>query len=182
MDFELDYLKDEKNGDWEISTFEISESFAKLRNVFERNPDMYYYPGKYKELTYKKQVIMSNTQMERKTHILAINKAKGNVLVAGLGLGMFIYNIKDKDDVESITVIEKSKEVIEMVSKYFKDCKKIKIINQDIFEYKPEICFDFAFFDIWNDISEDNLKDFKILRKKFKNIPVKFFWNETLLK
>lgn len=181
MDFELNYLENEKNGDWEISTFEISESFAKLRNLFENNPDMLIVPGKYKRLTYKKDVIMSNTQMERRTHYPAIKKAKGNVLVAGLGLGMFIHNIMNKPGVKSITVVEKSKEVIEMVGKYFKDCEKIKIINEDIFNYKSNIKFDFAFFDIWKDISFDNIKDFEILDEKFKKIPVKFFWSKSFL-
>lgn len=182
MNFNLEYLKDEKIGDWRIETFEIPEDYARMRNVFIKNPLMKLEGGIYKKLINRIDgVVMSNTPMERKTHIEAINKAKGNVLVAGLGLGMYLQNIKDKEEVTSITVIEKSKEVIELIAKYFKDCQKIKIINEDIFNYTPDIKFEFAFLDIWSDISEDNLVEFDILREKFKDIPEIICWSEDII-
>jgi hypothetical protein len=182
MNFNLEYLKDEKIGDWRIETVEIPEDYARMRNVFIKNPLMKLEGGIYKKLINRIDgVVMSNTPMERKTHIEAINKAKGNVLVAGLGLGMYLQNIKDKEEVTSITVIEKSKEVIELIAKYFKDCQKIKIINEDIFNYTPDIKFEFAFLDIWSDISEDNLVEFDILREKFKDIPEIICWSEDII-
>lgn len=182
MNFNLEYLKDEKIGDWRIETVEIPEDYARMRNVFIKNPLMKLEGGIYKKLINRIDgVVMSNTPMERKTHIEAINKAKGNVLVAGLGLGMYLQNIKDKEEVTSITVIEKSKEVIELIAKYFKDCQKIKIINEDIFNYTPDIKFEFAFLDIWSDISEDNLVEFDILREKFKDIPEIICWGEDII-
>lgn len=182
MNFTLEHLKNETIGDWRIETFEIPENFAKMRNFFIKNPLMKLEGGIYKKLVNKLDgVIMSNTPMERKTHIEAINKAKGNVLVAGLGLGMYLQNIKDKEEVTSITVIEKSKEVIELIAKYFKDCQKIKIINEDIFNYTPDIKFNFAFLDIWSDISEDNLVEFDILREKFKEIQEIICWSEDII-
>ena len=137
--------------------------------------------GKYKKLTNKKGIVMSNTLMEQKTHIKAINNAHGNVLVAGLGLGMFLHNIKDKKNIESIIVVEYSKEVIQIVGKYFKEYDKIKIINNNIFDYIPNIKFDFAFFDIWSDISEENRKDFQILKEKFSEINEIICWSEDIL-
>lgn len=182
MNFNLEYLKDEKIGDWRIETVEIPEDYARMRNVFIKNPLMKLEGGIYKKLINRIDgVVMSNTPMERKTHVEAINKAKGNVLVAGLGLGMYLQNIKDKEEVTSITVIEKSKEVIELIAKYFKDCQKIKIINEDIFNYTPDIKFEFAFLDIWSDISEDNLVEFDILREKFKDIPEIICWSEDII-
>lgn len=182
MNFNLEHLKDEKIGDWRIETFEIPEDYARMRNVFIKNPLMKLEGGIYKKLINRiGGVIMSNTPMERKTHIEAINKAKGNVLVAGLGLGMYLQNIKDKEEVTSITVIEKSKEVIELTAKYFKDCQKIKIINEDIFNYTSDIKFEFDFLDIWSDISEDNLVEFDILREKFKEIPEIICWSEDII-
>ena len=182
MNFNLEYLKDAKIGDWRIETVEIPEDYARMRNVFIKNPLMKLEGGIYKKLINRIDgVVMSNTPMERKTHIEAINKAKGNVLVAGLGLGMYLQNIKDKEEVTSITVIEKSKEVIELIAKYFKDCQKIKIINEDIFNYTPDIKFEFAFLDIWSDISEDNLVEFDILREKFKDIPEIICWSEDII-
>lgn len=181
MDFELSFLKEEKIGEWEISSFEIDEFYAKPRNLFIKNPLMKLKAGKYKKLTNKKGIVMSNTLMEQKTHIKAINNAHGNVLVAGLGLGMFLHNIKDKKNIESIIVVEYSKEVIQIVGKYFKEYDKIKIINNNIFDYIPNIKFDFAFFDIWSDISEENRKDFQILKEKFSEINEIICWSEDIL-
>ena len=124
---------------------------------------------------------MSNTPMEQITHIKAINNARGNILVAGLGLGMYLYNIKDKKNIESITVVEYSDEVIQMVGKYFKEYDKIKIIKDNIFDYIPNIKYDFAFFDIWSDISEENRKDFQILKEKFSEIKEIICWSEDIL-
>ena len=182
LNFDLNHIKDEALGDWAIETFEIPEFYAKIRNLVEKNHLMHLKPGTFKRLTYRGHVIMSNTAMERRTHVEPIKRAKGNVLVAGLGLGMYLQNIKDKEDVTSITVVEYSKEVIELIGKYYKDCEKIRIINEDIFEYVPDINFDFAFFDIWSDTNEHNLKDFELLREKFNNIPDMNFWSEDIIK
>ena len=181
MDFKLNYLNDEKIGDWEISSFKIDEFYAKARNLFIKNPLMKLKAGEYKKLTNKNCIVMSNTPMEQITHIKAINNAHGNVLIAGLGLGMFLHNIKNKKNIESITVIEYSNEVIQMVGKYFKEYDKIKIINENIFDYIPNIKFDFAFFDIWSDISEENRKDFQILKEKFSEINEIICWSEDIL-
>lgn len=182
MNFDLSYIEDEQIGEWKVATFEIPKDYTIMRNVFIENPLMKLEPGVYKKLVSEKLgIVMSNTPMEQKTHIEAIDKAKGNVLVAGLGLGMYLQNIKDKEEVTSITVIEKSKEVIEIIGKYYTDCDKIKIINEDIFNYIPNIKFDFAFLDIWPDISKDNLVEFDILRKKFNSIPEIICWSEELL-
>lgn len=181
MDFKLNYLNDEKIGDWEISSFKIDEFYAKARNLFIKNPLMKLKAGEYKKLTNKNGIVMSNTPMEQITHIKAINNAHGNVLVAGLGLGMYLYNIKDKKNIESITVVEYSDEVIQMVGKYFKKYDKIKIINDNIFDYIPNIKYDFAFFDIWSDISEENRKEFQILKEKFSEIKEIICWSEDIL-
>lgn len=181
MDFKLSFLKEEKIGDWEISSFKIDEFYAKARNLFIKNPLMKLKAGEYKKLTNKNSIVMSNTPMEQITHIKAINNARGNILVAGLGLGMYLYNIKDKKNIESITVVEYSDEVIQMVGKYFKEYDKIKIIKDNIFDYIPNIKYDFAFFDIWSDISEENRKDFQILKEKFSEIKEIICWSEDIL-
>ena len=93
---------------------------------------------------------MSNTRMEILTHSYAIREAKGTVLVAGLGLGMFLTAICDKPEVTKIIVIEKSPDVINLVAPTFASHPKISIINADIFEWKPEkgMMFDFIWFNI----------------------------------
>ena len=183
MDFELDYLEEKQVGNWKIEKFSISKEQADFYNLISKDHRYDVVPGNYKRLLCGNEVIMSNTNLERNTHKEAIEKAKGVVLVAGLGLGMYIYNILKKPEVETILVVEKSKEVISMVSDYFRYEGKVIIVNKDIFDFDfhKKHKFDFAFFDIWSNICEDNKKDFKVLRRKFKNIKEKIFWSEDLL-
>ncbi len=56
----------------------------------------YIEPGVYYKLTYKGEVIMSNTPAEVNDHLPFIKKANGKVLIAGLGLGMVITELLKK--------------------------------------------------------------------------------------
>ena len=64
-----------------------------------------------------------------------INKAKGNILVVGLGLGYFAYMTSNKKEVSSVTILEKDKDIIEIFNSClldeFENKSKIKIINDD---------------------------------------------------
>jgi hypothetical protein len=67
-----------------------------------------------------------------------------------------------KDEVESITVVEKSADVIRLFERYilpyFEHPEKLRIICADAFEYAeqkmPSEKYDFAFVDTWRDASD----------------------------
>lgn len=142
-------LKEGESGDWKVSTFSISAEQARnfnLRCIMNRNR-RYIEPGVYYKLTYKGEVIMSNTPAEVNDHLPFIKRANGKVLIAGLGLGMVITELLKKTDVTKIVVVEKSTDVISLVSPFYMD-ERVQIVNADIFEYKPTGHFDFAWFDI----------------------------------
>lgn len=185
MKINLDFIKDETLGAYSIETLNITPreaEFQNLRCIINNRPEQMVEAGQFKVLKENKEIWMSNTLMEVKTHQEAISRARGNILVAGLGLGMFLTAIKDKKEVNKITVIEKSKEVIELVGKYYQD-KKIKIVNTDIFQYKTKEKFDFIWLDIWADICNDNLKEMETLKNKFsKNSKDILCWSEEILR
>lgn len=185
MQINLDFLKDEKVGRYSIETIKISEKEAEFQNIrciINNRPEQMVQPGTFKVLKENGSIWMSNTLMEVKTHQEAIKKAKGKVLVAGLGLGMYLTAIKDKLEVEEIVVVEKSKDIISLTGKYFKDNKKIKIVNTDIFKYQTKEKFDFIWLDIWQDICADNLKEMKKLKNKFKDNSTDILcWSENIL-
>lgn len=91
-----------------------------------------------------------------------INKAKGNVLTYGLGLGYFSYMISIKEDVSSITIVERDKEVIDLFKNYilpqYKQADKIKIVQDDAFNFAEKHMasgnYDFVFTDLWHDPSD----------------------------
>lgn len=116
----------------------------------------------------------------------SVNKAFGNVLVGGLGLGYYLFCISNKENVKSVTVVEKDHEVIEFFNKYLLDKfeykNKIKIIESDVFDFLENNYlsnFDYAFMDIWHDTG-DGL-DLYLKLKKQIHIPCDFWIEKSIL-
>lgn len=100
---------------------------------------------------------MSITPHEINTMKRDIEKVKGNVVVFGLGLGYFPFMISLKDEVKSITIIERDKKVIELFKTYilpqFKNKEKIRIICADALKYIQNMpVYDYAYVDLWHDV------------------------------
>ena len=149
-----DILKDGKNGDFALSRFTITDNdfYAHYRCGISN--------GTYVRLTRFGQTLMSDTDMEKRTNREFVRTAHGNVLIGGLGLGMIILAIQDFPGVKSITVIEKYPEVIELVGSQLPLNEKVKIINADVFDWKPEKGkkYNCIYMDIWPYINEDVYK------------------------
>ena len=119
---------------------------------------------------------MSPTLAEQNTINPCIDKAFGNVLTFGLGIGYFPYMCSLKDNVKSITIVELNKNVIDM----FKECIlpqfntdiEINIIHGNMFDYFNEEFlnkFDYTFVDVWKN-NDDGLN---ILEKLFEQLNYK---------
>ena len=145
-------LKDGKAGDFELTHFEIGKN--DLYAIFHGIPC-----GKFIKLTHRGEVVMSDTAMEKRTNRDFVVKAHGNVLIGGLGIGLILLAIQDKEDIEQITVIEKNKEVIELVGNQLPLNSKVNIVNDDVFEYKPLFKYNTIYMDIWNYINENIYND-----------------------
>ncbi len=91
-----------------------------------------------------------------------IEKASGRVVAFGLGLGYFAYMASIKDNVSSVTIIERSEDVISLfkseILPHFSHPEKIKIIQSDAFEYAKsrmsDEAYNYAFVDLWRDVSD----------------------------
>ncbi len=92
----------------------------------------------------------------------AVEAARGKVLTYGLGLGYFAFMAAIKPGVESVTVVERSGNVIELFEKFilpqFPDPSKIKIVESDAFDFAANQMqkgeYDSVFVDIWHDPSD----------------------------
>jgi hypothetical protein len=165
--------QENKKGNIKIFQKEIDEdqiSFARLRDqINNRFEHMDAEPFTVTQLIVGWDVMMSDTKMEMVTNGEFMRRANGKVLIAGLGLGIIVHIIQDLKAIDEIIIIEKSKDIIDMVSKEMKFNKKVKIINEDIFKWKPAAGekFDTMWFDIWPNICSDNYLEMKELNKKF---------------
>lgn len=156
-------LRPATNGEFAISHFEIKElNFHALLNGIPI--------GRYVKLTHNGKVVMSDTPMEKRTNSSFVVNAHGDVLIGGLGIGMIVTAIQHNEKVNSITIIEKHKEVIELVTSQIPFNNKVHIINADVFDWKPERGqrFDCIYMDIWNFVNSDVYHDeMKPLKRKF---------------
>jgi len=181
MDYKVDIPEGTK-GSVKIEKFEIQESplYFSLRN--RRIP-----VGTYTGLYINNCIVMSDTPSEYKDHRYFIYHASGNVLIAGLGIGMVLNEVAKKENVTHITVIEKNQDVIDLVWQHYKDKygDKIEIFHANIFDWKPlkDAYYDFAWYDIWNDICSDNLKEMTKLHRRFgRKVKNQDSWAKALCK
>lgn len=166
---------------YKIETFTLSEEEVR----FEKTQS--YYRGnqwttrslksdyKYVKLIKKGEgTMMSDTPMERYTNSSFIQKANGDVLIFGLGLGLIILPILNDESVKSITVIELHQDLIDLVEPILKEHdenNKLKVIQGDCFEYHKNVPkekkWDCIYGDIWISIEADNYTEMKKLTKNF---------------
>ena len=158
-----------KDGDWELKTEFYPAFRGFIAADMELHPDLTEIPplGFFPKDFYYPAVLeggnewMTLTPVDLDTSEEAIEKARGRVVTFGLGLGYYAYMVSEKEDVESITVVEKSEKVIELFKKYilpqFAHPEKVRIINADAFLYAEKMAdekYDVAFADTWRDSSD----------------------------
>ena len=161
-----------------IKITDISEKEARLYNlhcIINDRPMMMLEAGTYTNLFVNGDIMMSDTPMEQNTNWEFMREAHGDVLIGGLGIGLILYNLREKvanGIVTSITVMEKYQDVIDLVLpriQPFFSKESLKVILQDVLEYKPakEEKFDTIYFDIWPSISSDNYSDMVLLHRRW---------------
>lgn len=151
---------------FELLSYDPYEGFlykdiSNLSNHIEQTSIGYFDEEyKYIALSSNDDIWMLITPHEINTMKDAVNKAYGNVITFGLGLGYFAYMCSIKDNVKSVTIIEKDKNIIELFNKHilpqFKHKDKIIIIESDAIEYlkRKSFDYDYAFVDLWRDIDD----------------------------
>lgn len=148
-------------------------------------------PGEYIKLIIDGQLYMSDTEMERRTNYEFMQEARGDIMIAGLGIGLILYNLipKIKDGtVKSITVYEKYQDVIDLVEPVIRqqlpEGFDFKVLLEDILIYKPPSTekYDTIYFDIWPNITSDNYGDMVLLHSRWKNRKRKGGWMGSWMK
>lgn len=164
-------VKPGKLGEAAIDHITVSKEEAKAYNfgaiLSGRGSDQVE-PGKYARLAVAGELMMTDTPMERRTNTEFVRRANGRVFIAGLGLGMIVHAVLDKPEVEHVTVLEKSKDVIKLVGPTI-ESKKVTIVHGDVFEWTPPKGekWDTIYFDIWPTIGTDNLPEMARCSRRF---------------
>jgi len=160
------------------------------KDIYLRNyTKLAYYDKDIKStvIVENKESWMSPNLAERNTMTLPIKKAQGDVLTFGLGIGYFPYNCILKEEVESVTIVEKNPDIIrlfrEIILPQFNAIKNINIIEGDLFDYYNDEFlknFDYTFVDIWKN-ETDGLALYEQMMKKDVNTKNIDYWIEDAI-
>lgn len=128
--------------------------------------------GDYVRLYVNGQLMMSNTSMEKRTAMKFINAAEGDILIAGLGIGLVILPLLENEKITSITVVEKYQDVIDCIFpqiKPYDTTNKLTVVCEDCFDFTTDQRFDVIYLDIWAYINRDIYNEqMKPLKRKYR--------------
>ncbi len=147
-------------GDWTLVKVRLPER-AEPPGGDPRPEAFRFRPGSYTELRRGGITFMTDLYDEWWTQRHAIARARtvgGRVLITGLGLGMVVEAILASPapaEVTSVTVIEQSPDVIELVAPHLLDRfgERLAIVQADAFTWEPagSARFETVWHDIWPD-------------------------------
>lgn len=159
-------------GTAKVQTFSIGRQEASLQNVLSMGRRYSTVTdGDFVKLHVNGTLMMSDTYMERHTNSEFVRRSHGDILIAGLGIGLVPFNMKGKDNVKSITIVEKYQDVIDLIAPRLESLGlPIEYVCSDIFDMPVPKGkkWDCIYFDIWPYIQGDNYEDMKRLNRKFK--------------
>lgn len=189
----IDVVPQGSSGNARVEHYEVSKedsAFTAIRAMM--HPGEYVRPGKYCRLIVNNHIMMSDTSMEQRTNRDLVWNSTGHVFIAGLGIGMVLVPLVMKDEVVSITVVEKNPDVIKLVAPHFTPTApwwvqnghahklhKLSVYEGDCFTWdaaqamgsKPT--FDVIYFDIWPDKCTSNLDDLTVLKRRYRKYMTK---------
>lgn len=162
-------------GEWRVERFTISKDDASLFNLrcaFQAGEGhRVVKPGTYTRLLHGGACIMSDTHAERRDHLDIVWRARGKVLINGLGLGVVVNACLLREDVEKVVVIEKSPDVLALVAGHYraKFGARFHYELADAYTYQPPkgTRYGAVWHDIWSGINTDNLEGMAKLHRKY---------------
>lgn len=181
---------EDKIGNWEFKYLKYKpyEAFIYddliIENEHKEIPSVGYFDEEFEYLAVLENgnEWMLITPNEINTMQPIIDDVSGEVVTFGLGLGYFAYMASLKENVNSVTVVERDKNVIELFNSYilpqFKYKDKIKIICEDAFDFASTMeGYDCAFVDLWHDVSDGVRLYLRMKQLEKKNIKY-YYWIE----
>lgn len=97
------------------------------------------------------EVVMEDSIRELRRHLPIWLRARGHVLVTGLGLGCVVRGLLASDQVERITVVEIDKGILKIVGREFERNPRVRLIEGNALKIDLAEKFDYAWHDIWTE-------------------------------
>lgn len=132
---------------------------------------------------------MTITPNEINTMRACLEQTHGRVVTYGLGLGYYAFHALLREDVSSVTVVERSADVIRLFERHllplFPRRDRLRIIEADAFTHLetllPQTECDTVFADLWHDVS-DGLPLYRRMKALETPGPRYLYWIEPTLR
>ena len=188
-----------KSGDFELSHGSYEPGKLFVVNEFltqEPNPFTYARSGyaaetiEFPVLKENGNVWMSITPNEINTMKRPIDRAVGNVVTLGCGLGYFAYMAHLKSEVTNVTIVEKDENVLKMFSELilpqFDYPEKITIIQEDALKWVDKLedgRYNYMFCDIWQNATDGiyAYSRIKTQEKRFKKTKISYWVEKSII-
>lgn len=138
-------------------------------------------------LTRGSETWMSLTPVEYESQILGVEAAQGHVVIMGLGMGWVAAETALREGVSLVTIVERDPQVIALHRELDLFARlpggageKVRIVEGDAFEWRPDQPVDLLMPDIWLNLVEgDRVPD---VRRMQDNIGARaiYFWCQEL--
>ena len=156
-----------KSGHWRVERFKHEGFAAMLSAIKDRHRACE--EGEYTRLMRGGTLVMSDTPAEMRDHYEPVRRARGHVLIQGLGLGMVLQAVLKKPEVERVTVVELSEDVGALVWPTYASDSRAELVIADAMTWKPPkgAHYGAVWHDIWDDLCSDNLSAMKTLTRRY---------------
>lgn len=154
-----DTIPEDERGRWRIE----KRTFLKDTTAFRIKENVVLPAGTYTYLFcitgdriwYPGELVMEDSPFELSTHLEFVMRAHGRVLITGLGLGCVARGLLANPQVDHITCIENSRDVLRMVQPHMPKDDRLEIIKADALQWtaKNRARFDVAWHDLWTNRS-----------------------------
>lgn len=147
-----------EKGLWRVKKLTVTQSMS-VRRIDRKRAIVP--PGRYTQLFRWTQetahligeLVMHDFPDELVTHLNFMLKARGHVLITGLGLGCCARGALANPAVKTVTIIERDPDVLHLVRPYMPVTPRLEIIQADALEWAAQNTreFDWAWHDLWSD-------------------------------
>lgn len=174
-----------KSGDWKVARFAVAENDSRgISYALHGRPVP---SGTYTRLMREGAFdpVMSDTPAEISDQLDFINRATGNCLLNGLGLGVVLKAILAKPKVIHVDIVEIEQDVINLVWPTYQDGSRVTLHHADAFtiQWPKDKRWDCAWHDIWPSLCTDNLPEIAKLKHKYAHkVKYQMAWVEDLLR
>lgn len=172
--------------------------------IYGQKADDIFFPNRtrWHALTEDGGVWMTDDPIEQRQHDEQLRQMRGHVLVGGLGLGYAVVALAHNRGVKSITVVERSQDVVNLTwdatvesVKTVRPRLKLELVVDDLFTYlkawTPVMAdatvgqpFNWAFYDIWQSDGESTFHTVVIPLRELSRDKVGrvVCWNEDIMR